>query len=208
MFATFHDEAETARAAADTVGPFDLLTIRNAHVVGERAQIGTVIAVHGTNGRWRPADHELQLALEAERGDGSRAHIRVRTEARDLYVQLLDDAAGPSDVAAELGPFSIVDVGTHTLRADALIIAVRVATMSPWLTTDNAGADLAGISRRVLVLRRGSVPGVAAAPPADLAARSSDSAPASSDAPPFVWVERVRPPREVYISRPDVPRKR
>jgi hypothetical protein len=210
LYATFHDEGETADPAASHLGPFDELVIRSAHVVGERAEVGTVIAAHGANGRWRAADLEMQRGLEAGRGDATRSHIRAYTETRDLYIRAFDEPERSAAVA-ELGPFSIVDVGTHDLRGDGLILAVRVSTMSPWLLTDNAGADLQGIAKKVLVLRArstGRVP-TAHSPAIVEPTGSGQASPVAVDvAAPFVWVDRVAPVREIYISRPDVPRRR
>lgn len=210
LYATFHDEGEPAHSATSALGPFDELVIRSAHVVGERANLGTVIAVHGSNGRWRPADPELQRALEVGHDDASRGHIGAHGESRDLYLSLFDDEPGRSAEVAELGPFSVVDVGTHALRADQSIVAVRVSTMAPWLLTNAAGTDLAGIAKWVLALRTSARRAATAHPiaiPGSIA--SSERLPAPSDVPaPAVWVDRVRPVQEIYISRPDVPRSR
>ncbi len=211
LYATFHDEDEPAQRSASALGPFDELIIRSAHVVGERADLGTVIAVHGSNGRWRPADTELQRVLELGRGDASRGNICAHSEGRDLYMRLFDDERDRSPEVPELGPFSVVDVGTHALRADQVIVAVRVSTLAPWLLTNDAGTDLAGIAKWVLALRTSSARSAATARLATTSGstESSELRLASSDVPaPFVWVDRVRSVQEIYISRPDVPRKR
>ncbi len=203
LYATFHDEDDTAQSAAPALGPFDELTIRSTRVVGERAEVGTVIAAHGANGRWRAADPELQRALAAAGGDASRGHIRAHTENRDMYVRAFDDDPEHSAALGELGPFSSVDIGTHALRADRLIVAVRVSSMAPWLLTDNAAAELGGVAKRVLTLRVGSARPAASVESTGVRA----SSPAASEAAePFVWVERVRPVPEIYISRPGVSR--
>ncbi len=216
LFVTLHDEGERPGIAAIALGPFDEIAIRSARVVGERAQLGMVIAAHGTNGRWRGADPELQQALEAGRGDATRSHIRVHTEGVDLFVRLYDDEPERSSAIAEIGPFSVVDAGTYELRADALIIAVRVSSMAPWLLTNGAGADLEGVSKKVLGVRASAAaPGRVIQPPAsvepigptELARPVVAPAAVVESATPLVWVERVRPAPEIYISRPDVPRK-
>lgn len=211
LYATFRDETETAHVPAAVLGPFDELTIRSARAVGERAEVGTVIAAHAANGRWRAADPELQHVLEARGGDATRGEIRVHTEDRDLYVRAFDDEPERSAAVAEIGPFSVVDVGTHTLRADGLIVAVRVSAMGPWLLTDKAGADLSGIAKLVLTLSAGSARRAFAPRLPTLVAPAETpvgSHAASELAAPFVWVDRVRPVQEIYISRPDSPRKR
>ncbi len=189
------------------LGPFDELTIRSASAVGERAETGVVIAAHGANGRWRAADPELQRLLEAGGGDASRGHIRVSTENRDIYLRAFDDEPERSAAVAEIGPFSSVEIGTHTLRADGLIVAVRVSTMGPWLLTDNAGAGLGGVAKRVLTLRASSARR-GRHPPKIVESAEARASQAADVVAPFVWVDRVRPVPEIYISRPDVPRKR
>lgn len=211
LYLRLHDDGGPTDPSTSALGPFDELVIRSAHVVGERADLGTVIAVHGSNGRWRPADPELQRLLEVGHDDASRSHISARSERRDLSMRLFDDEPDGSAEVAELGPFSVVDVGPHTLRADQLIVAVRVSTMAPWLLTNSAGTDLGGIARRVLALRTSSARRVAAGHPRTVAGslEKTERLPTVIDEPaPFVWVDRVRPVQEIYISRPDVPRKR
>jgi hypothetical protein len=210
LFATLHDEGEAPGPAAASLGPFDEIAIRSARVVGERAQLGIVIAAHGTNGRWRVADPELQGALEAATGDATRSHIRVKTAGVDLFLRLFDDEPG-SALLPELGPFALIDVGTYELRADALIVAVRVSSMAPWLVTRSAGAELEGIAKKVVGLRASAArPGRVIEPPAlgEPIERTAPVVPAAFEPPtPSVWVERVRPAQEIYVSRPDIPRK-
>jgi hypothetical protein len=215
LFVTLHDEGERPNTAATALGPFDEIAIRSARVVGERAHLGMVIAAHGTNGRWRGADPELQRALEADGGDATRSHIRVHTEGVELFIRLYDDEPEHTLAIAELGPFSVVDAGTYELRADALIVAVRVSSMGPWLLTNSAGADLEGVSKKVLGLRASAAaPGRVIQPPVfhEPIQPTRPTRPVEAPAPvvdstPSVWVDRVRPAPEIYISRPDVPRK-
>ncbi len=210
LYAILRDETETAQAPGAALGPFDELTIRSARAVGERAEVGTLIAAHAANGRWRAVDPDLQHVLEVPGGDATRGDIRVYTTNRDLYVRVFDEPERSATVG-EIGPFSVADVGTHTLRADDAIVAVRVSPMGPWLLTDKAGADLGGIAKLVLTLRASAArPASVPRPPTPVvpAETRAGSHPASEPAVPFVWVDRVRPVQEIYISRPDPPRKR
>jgi hypothetical protein len=133
----------------------------------------------------------------------------VRTESRDLFLRVFDDEPERSAPVPELGPFSVIDTGTYELRADGLMLAVRASSMAPWILTDNTGAQ--GVAKEVLTLRASSAHrSEAEAPRAFVRPVEAPPAPAVAvePAPPSVWVDRVRPPREIYISRPDVPRKR
>lgn len=227
VYLTFYDESRPDDHDS-TLGPFDELTVRSAGVVGERGQLGRIIAAHGSTGGWFGVDHEPPVTNGPPAP--ARSHMRVRAQDADVFLRFFDDTPERSAAISELGPFGVVIVGTNDIRADGRTVAVRVSQMASWLLTDLAGVDVEGTAKAVLTFRAGgsrraaatatgptprrsNAPGVqdvhSSAPPAQHSSEKPGPSPvvSSEEPPPSVWVNRVRAPTEIYVSRPSVQKK-
>ena len=224
LYLTLSEEARPGEGDRPALGPFDELTVRSARVVGERGKSGRILAAHGPNGGWLGVDADLQrsFATDSVPTSAKLSHIRVHAYEAQVFLSLFDDAPDPWVSVPELGPFDVVVIGTNDIGADGRTIAVRVSPTAPWLLTDLAGPDLQGVAKTVLIFRAaisatGPAPRRSAGPSVEKDAHrdrlahysdeESDPSPVS-EAPPSVWVDRVRARSDIYISRPDVSKKR
>ena len=211
VYLGFDNGGDGAGRARPDVGPYDEIVLRGARAVGEREGLGRIIASRSSTGRWRDAEAE-PAAYESGVPAGSDGDLRVSSREGDLFVRFLDDEIAGAATVPDLGPFATVLVGTHDVRADAETLAVRVSRIAPWQLTDRAGAAFQGVTKDALVFV--AVAGVGGAPRADaretvpvVPSMKASAAPVDEPAP-AVWVDRVRVAPEIYVSRPDVPRKR
>ena len=196
----------SAGAPSDPMGPYDEIVVRGARIVGDRSGLGQVIAVRGSKGEWLDADGTNPTAVPNDPNAG----LEVRAGSGVMVRFLSDDVEGLA-LVPEIGPFALIEVETHVVRADRKTLAVRLARAAPWQLTDGAGSAFQGRTKDALVF-------VAASngKPIETPAFRTEAAPPPTPRPatpveerePSVWVDRVRPEREIYISRPDVPRKR
>jgi hypothetical protein len=132
---------------------------------------------------------------------------------RDLLVRffddlrLVDDGRRQTAPVRDLGPFGAVVVGPHDLRADDRILAVRVSRKAQWMLTDLAGERLEGIPKDALAFVTAA--GLAQTRAAELnnqqrLAPTAEALAALADEPvPAVWMDRVHPARDIYVSRPN-----
>jgi hypothetical protein len=203
IYVTFYNEGDPAAPQRARIGPYDDVVIRGPRAVGGRAGVGQIVAARGSNGEWMGA-----LAGQQSGGD-TRTHINVIAEGAELLVRFFDEETTEGTRASDFGPFRSVAVGVHDIRTDGNVLAVRVSRTAPWLLTDNAG-KLEGTAKAAIAF----VTGAAVAHVATTArvAQPAPNAP-SAKAPveeraPGVWVDRVKPEREIYVSRPDTPPRR
>jgi hypothetical protein len=201
VYLTFCDEG-----AADlpTVGPYDEVIIRGARVVGERQHLDRMIAAHASNGRWLAAEAQASPAYGVNAADATRASIRVAGGANEVMLRFFDDGAGAAEDLPAQGPFVTIVVGPHDIRTDDGVLAVRVSPMAPWLLTDRAGAALQGTARGAVAVSASTTPSPRKRPEPAVATPP----PIAEEPAPAVWVDRVRAPSEIYISRPDRSGKR
>jgi hypothetical protein len=205
------------------IGPYDEIVLRGARAVGERGGLGRIIALRSSAGRWRDAETESSSAV-SEPDEVGRVDLRFRAGDDDVVVRFSDDQVAGHASVPDLGPFSVVVVGSHEVRGDEETIAVRVSRISPWQLTDRAGAGFQGTMKDALVFaatgrsaathprpaavtpkaapsRRGSAPAAASTPVA--APKGAEGPTAADEAAPSVWVDRAKPAPNIYISRPD-----
>src|SRR5439155_635349 len=76
VYLTFFDEGAALSAELPALGPYDDIVIRGARVIGERAQLGEMIAAHAADGRWIGAES----AAGRGAADATRSHIRLRAD--------------------------------------------------------------------------------------------------------------------------------
>ncbi|TME26133.1 MAG: hypothetical protein E6I64_10145 [Chloroflexi bacterium] len=124
----------TAREPMDPMGPYDEIVVRGARVVGETSGLGQVIAVRGSKGEWLDAEGTSPSGILADPNAG----LEVRAEPGVIVRFLTDDVEGLA-VVPEIGPFALIEVETHTVRADRKTLAVRLGRAAPWQLTDAAG---------------------------------------------------------------------
>ena len=208
------------------IGPYDEIVLRGARAVGERAGLGRIIALRSSTGRWRDAETESSSAV-SEQHEIGRVDLRFSAGEDDVVVRFSDDEVAGQSSVPDLGPFAVVVVGTHEVRADEEALAVRVSHISPWQLTDRAGASHQGTMKDALVFaatrrpassqprpiaaarksarsRRDSVAAAAPGGPAAPLEAVPDAAVAPAEDPaPSVWVDRAKPAPNIYISRPD-----
>ena len=205
LYLTFFDEGAALSAELPALGPYDDIVIRGARVIGERAQLGEMIAAHAADGRWIGAES----AAGRGRADATRSHIRLRADRGGILLRFFTDETTLASGVRQLGPFAWVVVGTHEVRADSKTLAVRVSPAKGWLMTDVVGRQDDGPRDDVIGLVATVAERVSAAPPArraaDLAVPVGRATPEDEQAP-SVWVDRVKPASEIYISRPDTKR--
>ena len=196
----------TAREPMDPMGPYDEIVVRGARVVGETSGLGQVIAVRGSKGEWLDAEGTSPSGILADPNAG----LEVRAEPGVIVRFLTDDVEGLA-VVPEIGPFALIEVETHTVRADRKTLAVRLGRAAPWQLTDAAGPAFQGRTKDALVFvavaNGKTIAAPAFMPKAEPAPLTRPAAP-SAEREPSVWVDRVKQDREIYISRPDGPRKR
>lgn len=219
VYLTLYDDSQPD-GGDSTLGPFDELTVRTARVVGERGDLGRIVAAHGSKGGWLGVQSEPQRSFASGPTPPERSHMRVRAEEADVFLRLFDDAPEQSAAVPELGPFGDVVIGSNDIRADGRTVAVRVSPTASWLLTDLAGAQLQGVPKAVVSLRPAkpatgptprwsSGPGIrdgrSLIPTAQHSSAQPDPSPAQPS--PSVWVDRVRARSEIYISRPDASKK-
>ena len=195
----------TAREPMDPMGPYDEIVVRGARVVGETSGLGQVIAVRGSKGEWLDAEGTSPSGILADPNAG----LEVRAEPGVIVRFLTDDVEGLA-VVPEIGPFALIEVETHTVRADRKTLAVRLGRAAPWQLTDAAGPAFQGRTKDALVFvatpNGKTIAAPAFTPKAERAPLTRPTAPEERE--PSVWVDRVKQDREIYISRPDGPRKR
>jgi hypothetical protein len=224
VYLTLYDDSQPD-GEDSTLGPFDELTVRTARVVGERGELGRIVAAHGSKGGWLGVQSEPQRSFASGPTPAERSHMRVRAGEADVFLRLFDDAPERSAAVPELGPFGAVVIGANDIRADGRTVAVRVSPTASWLLTDLVGAQLQGVPKAVVTFRAAKPATVASAtgptarrsigpgirdersliPTAQHSSAQPDPSPAQPS--PSVWVDRVRAQSEIYISRPDVSKK-
>jgi hypothetical protein len=211
IYLTLYNEGDATQRDLPRVGPYDEVVVRGAGAVGERAGVGQVVAARGSNGDWLGVDAGQQREFATGPGGAARSHIRVSATDGDLLIRFFDDERRLVASVPDLGPFATVVVGTHDLRANQRILAVRLSRTAQWMLTDLAGEGLQGVlkdaltfvSRASLAAARTADRGVAQPP-----VQNAELPAAPADEPaPGAWVDRVPSVREIYISRPDVPRR-
>ena len=87
MYLTFFDEGAALSAELPALGPYDDIVIRGARVIGERAQLGEMIAAHAADGRWIGAES----AAGRGRADATRSHIRLRADRGGILLRFFTD---------------------------------------------------------------------------------------------------------------------
>lgn len=186
------------------IGPYDEIVLRGARAVGERDGLGKIIALRSAAGSWRDAETSAAESDEVEVGRGD---LRVSAGREDVVVRFSDDEVAGHATVPDLGPFSVVVIGTYDVRGDDKTLAVRVSRIAPWQLTDAAGASFQGATKDALIFVAAGRP--TATQPRSLEATtgsrpSQPQAPAVADDPEAsVWIDRVRATPEIYISRPD-----
>jgi len=226
VYLTLYDDSQPD-GEDPRLGPFDELTVRSARVVGERGELGRIVAAHGSKGGWLGVERESERSFASGSTPPERGYMRVHAEDADVFIRLFDDAPEPSAAVPEFGPFGAVVIGTNDVRADGRTVAVRVSPTASWLLTDLAGAHVQGTAKAVLTLRPGPKVASATGPASwrsagpsvhenghrDRLAHYSDEKPDPSpvvshqEPPPSKWVDRVRVRPDIYISRPNGPGK-
>jgi hypothetical protein len=206
VYLTFCDEGARSRDLP-AVGPYDEVIIRGARVVGERDRLDRIIAAHASNGRWLEADGQSLPSYGVDAADATRGNIRVAGGDDDVTLRFFDDDAGSPEAATQ-GPFVTVVVGPHEIRADDGVLAVRVSPMSPWLLTDRAGTAVQGLAKTAIAVTASAATAPRTRPEPALATPPAPEPPKAEEPAPAVWVDRVRAPSEIYISRPDRSGKR
>jgi hypothetical protein len=217
VYLAFEGGPDASGPGGAGIGPYDEIVLRGARAVGERDGLGKVIALRSAAGSWRDAESSSSGSDQVETGRGD---IRISGGDGRVVVRFSDDELAGQQAVPDLGPFSVVTVGTHEVRGDADTLAVRVSRISPWQLTDRAGAGFQGAMKEALVFvatgrsalsqprpvsatpqPRPAQPGPAQPAPASQPAPAASPAP--EDAPPSVWVDRVKTAPNIYISRPD-----
>lgn len=210
VYLAFDDAGEGGARDSAGVGPFDEIVLRGARAVGERAGLGQIIAVRDSKGRWMGVDGQQRGSSANGAEDAGQIHVTASGDR--LFVRFFDDDAPRAAPVPDLGPFARVVVATHDIRADDRVLAVRVSRMSPWLLTDLAGTGLQGSSKDALAFVASANPGTRRQATASAVIERAEpkpkvASPPADDSAPSVWVDRVRPAPEIYISRPDTRRK-
>ena len=196
------------------IGPYDEIVLRGARAVGERDGLGKIIALRSAAGSWRDAETSSAETDQVETGLGD---LRVNAGREDVVVRFSDDEVAGQGSVPDLGPFTVVVIGTYDVRGDDETLAVRVSRIAPWQLTDRAGARFQGAMKDALIFvaagrSTASQPrpiGTAAEPRASqptIAAATSGAGAAkeaAEDDAPSVWIDRVRAAPEIYISRPE-----
>jgi hypothetical protein len=204
VYLAFDGGPDTSGPDGAGIGPYDEIVLRGARAVGERAGLGKVIALRSSAGSWRDAESSSSGSDQVESGRGD---LRISAGEGAVLVRFSDDEVAGHTAVPDLGPFAAVVVGTHTVRADEDILAVRVSRISPWQLTDRAGSGFQGALKEALVFvatghSASSQPRKVAATPQPRAPQPTP-APGGEDAEPSVWVDRVKTAPNIYISRPD-----
>ena len=215
VYLTFDGGPDGSSGDGPGIGPYDEIVLRGARAVGERGGLGKVIALRSSAGSWRDAESS---SAESDAVDGGPGDLRISAADGDVVVRFsADEVAGHASVP-DLGPFTVVTVGTHEVRGDEDTLAVRLSRISPWQLTDRAGPSFQGAIREALVfVATGHLavnhprPGVKTSeparsqpePPTVDAPKVPTSFAPEEDAPPSVWVDRVKAAPDIYISRPD-----
>lgn len=202
VYLTFCDEGDRADDLP-TVGPYDEVIVRGARVVGEREHLDRIIAAHASNGRWLGAEAPLTRSYGVDAADATRRNIRVAAGDDGVVLRFFDDAAAASEAPPMHGPYVTIVVGPHEIRADENVLAVRVSPMAPWLLTDRAGAALQGVAKQAIAVSASATPSPRKRPETVVATPPMPGPAPSEEPAPAVWVDRVRAPSEIYISRPD-----
>jgi hypothetical protein len=201
VYLAFDGGPDMSAPGGPGIGPFDEIVLRGARAIGERAGLGRVIALRSAAGSWRDAETSSSESDQIDAGSGD---LRVSAGEETVLARFGDDEVAGQVVVPDLGPFSVIVVGTHELRGDDQTLAVRVSRISPWQLTDRAGASFLGATKdAVAFLASGRVTGV---PPRPWVVTQQTPAPPrapAEDSAPSVWVDRVKPASEIYVSRPD-----
>jgi hypothetical protein len=206
VYLTFCDEDARSRDLP-TVGPYDEVVIRGARVVAERDHLDRMIAAHASNGRWLEAEAQSIPSYGVDAADATRGNIRIAGGEDDVSLRFFDDDAGSPEAPTQ-GPFVTVVIGPHEIRADDGVLAVRISPMSPWLLTDRAGAAVQGVAKTAIAVTASAATSPRIRPEFPRATPPTPEPPKSEEPAPAVWVDRVRAPSEIYISRPDRSAKR
>jgi hypothetical protein len=219
VFLAFDGGPDASEPDGPGIGPYDEIVLRGARAVGERKGLGKIIALRSSAGRWRDAETESSSAV-SEKDETGRVDLRFSAGADDILVRFSDDQVAGQSAVPDLGPFAVVIVGTHEVRADEEILAVRVSRISPWQLTDRAGASFQGTMKDALVFvatgasaasrprqsRATPKPGHSRpeSPRAGAPSPTRAAPPAAAEEPePSVWVDRAKAAPNIYISRPD-----
>jgi hypothetical protein len=202
VYLAFDEKPGVSDSTGRGIGPYDRVVLRGARAVGERDGLGKIIALRGSAGSWRDAESPSSGSDEVEPGCGA---LRISAGSGEVLVRFSDDEVTRHAPVSDLGPFASVAVGTHEVRGDEDTLAVRVSRISPWQLTDRAGPSFQGTTKDALIF----VVAAATSQPrrvewAQNTWPSEPAAPASKEDPgPAVWVDRVKPAPNIYISRPD-----
>jgi len=222
VYLAFEGGPDASGPGGAGIGPYDEIVLRGARAVGERDGLGKVIALRSAAGSWRDAESSSSGSDQVDTGRGD---IRISGGDGRVLVRFSDDEVAGGLSVPDLGPFATVVIGTHELHGDSDTLAVRVSRVSPWQLTDRAGAGFQGAMKEALVFvatgrtALSQPRQVAATPPPQPAqpspvqpapaqpptapAPAPAASPAAEDAPPSVWVDRVKTAPNIYISRPD-----
>jgi hypothetical protein len=203
VYLAFDGGPDASGPDARGIGPYDEIVLRGARAVGERDGLGKIIALRSAAGSWRDAETS---AAESDQVEIGRGDLRVSAGREDVVVRFSDDEVAGHALVPDLGPFTLVVIGTYDVRGDDKTLAVRVSRIAPWQLTDAAGASFQGATKDALIF-------VAAGRPTTTQSRSlgATTAPPSQphaaavvdDPEPSVWVDRVKATPEIYVSRPD-----
>jgi hypothetical protein len=216
VYLAFDGGPDASASDRPGIGPYDEIILRGARVVGEREGLGKVIALRSAAGSWRDAETS---SAEADRTEDGRGGLRISGGSQDVIVRFSDDEVAGHAAVPDLGPFAVVVVGTHEVRGDEDVLAVRVSRIAPWQLTDRAGSSFQGTVKDALVFApsgrlaagqpRPTTTPVAApqrswpeSPQAEPAKQETGSAP-GDEGTPSVWVDRAKITPNIYISRPD-----
>lgn len=210
VYLAFNGGPDASAPDGQGIGPYDEIILRGARAVGERDGLGKVIALRSSAGSWRDAETS---AAETDRVEDGRGDLRISAGSDDVVLRFSDDQVAGHPPVPDLGPFAVVVVGTHDVRGDEDTLAVRVSRVSPWQLTDKAGSGFQGAMKEALVFvatgrSAASQPQPSAATSEPPPSQPESLAAAADDDAASVWVDRVRAAPEIYISRPDVSRKR
>lgn len=210
VYLAFDGGPDASGPGGTGIGPYDEIVLRGARAVGEREGLGKVIALRSAAGSWRDAESSSSGSDQVESGRGD---LRISAGDGGVLVRFSDDEVAGHTAVPDLGPFAAVVVGTHEVRADEDILAVRVSRISPWQLTDRAGSGFQGAMKEALVFvatgrsatvqprRVVATPDPRPSQPAPLPSQPAP-APAVEDPEPSVWVDRVKTAPNIYISRP------